>query len=251
MPLQEPVMVGADRAIMRQDPTFLNCHHAGNTGLLATFRSMIALSPLTSERSTGGSNEIWRSLLPTFVSQAKVRLVAPPAPRQLFQARLNPPADAIEAVRARTAQLTSRSVLMSTSLGRRGLGQDVDTVLAPLLGSLCSGSEPGAHGHPRAVSGSRTMEVPLPRGVRSGWTGAFGAFGLVSALLLAAAPIQAQPGPQAPSGSAPTAAVLAPRPASSLLATDVANDAGRAIQLEWKGSPDDVENGKVVTGYHL
>src|SRR6185503_7125613 len=39
--------------------------------------------------------------------------------------------------------------------------------------------------------------------------------------------------------SAGTALVAAPRPPSGLVAHDAPNDAGQAIELEWKGSPDD------------
>src|SRR5262245_43424553 len=106
--------------------------------------------------------------------------------------------------------------------------------------------------------GSRTKEVPLPRGVRGRTAGAIRALGLASVLLLAANSTRAQGSSPAPGGplagpatNAPPATVAAPRPASGLLGTDVANDAGRAIDLEWKGSPDDVENGTIVTGYRL
>jgi hypothetical protein len=114
---------------------------------------------------------------------------------------------------------------------------------------------------------SRTKEVPLPRGVRPGCSGGIWVGGLALALLLAAAPGSAQTGSQkasaggsrppagteaAPSAQAPAPAPIpAPRPASSLLGTDVPNDAGRAIDLEWKGSPDDVAHGTIVTGYRL
>ena len=72
---------------------------------------------------------------------------------------------------------------------------------------------------------------------------------------MAATASQAQGAPApvkaAPATSAPPAAVPAPRPASSLLGTDVPNDAGRAIDLQWKGSPDDVAHGTIVTGYRI
>jgi len=81
--------------------------------------------------------------------------------------------------------------------------------------------------------------------------------------LLGAAPGYAQPAAsgrsEAPAVAAPAPGIAspagpgpgAPRPASGLLATDVANDAGRAIDLEWKASPDDVPKGHIVTGYRL
>src|SRR5262245_26752264 len=40
-----------------------------------------------------------------------------------------------------------------------------------------------------------------------------------------------------------------PAPASGLVANDVPNDAGRALQLKWKPSPDDREGGAVTTYY--
>jgi hypothetical protein len=43
----------------------------------------------------------------------------------------------------------------------------------------------------------------------------------------------------------------APRPASGLVAADVPNDAGKAIRLDWKASPDDSAGLKLVTGYRL
>jgi hypothetical protein len=103
--------------------------------------------------------------------------------------------------------------------------------------------------------------------VRSGCSREISALGLALALFLAAASSRAQtgspagskppPGTQTGSQAAPSAqspapaAIPAPRPASGLLGSDVANDAGRAIDLEWKGSPDDVANGTTVTGYRL
>ncbi len=61
----------------------------------------------------------------------------------------------------------------------------------------------------------------------------------------AAAAALAQPAP------GDTIAARAPRPASGLVATDVPNDAGRGIQLEWKPSPDDVPGATIVTQYYL
>ncbi|MBI1795975.1 MAG: hypothetical protein HY076_02220 [Candidatus Eisenbacteria bacterium] len=43
----------------------------------------------------------------------------------------------------------------------------------------------------------------------------------------------------------------APRPPSGLVANDVPNDAGQAIQLEWKLSPDDATTSAIVTQYFL
>ena len=77
----------------------------------------------------------------------------------------------------------------------------------------------------------------MPRTVRSG-----GALALLLLVSLAA-PGRAQ--------TDTTGAAPAPRPASGLVATDVPNDAGRAIELTWKASPDDVEGGKAVTQYKV
>ena len=43
----------------------------------------------------------------------------------------------------------------------------------------------------------------------------------------------------------------APRPASGLVGADVPNDAGKAIRLDWRASPDDTAGARLVTGYHL
>jgi hypothetical protein len=70
---------------------------------------------------------------------------------------------------------------------------------------------------------------------------------LVLALALAlATTASAQTAP--PDSAAPKPA---PRPASGLVATDVANDAGRGIQLDWKASPDDSAGAHVVTQYYV
>jgi hypothetical protein len=84
----------------------------------------------------------------------------------------------------------------------------------------------------------------VPRGRRWAAPDAAGAIVLALTLVLASRSL-AQP---APADSLPTGA---PRPASGLVATDVANDAGRGIELEWKASPDDVKGGKVLTQYYL
>lgn len=54
--------------------------------------------------------------------------------------------------------------------------------------------------------------------------------------------------PPAVTPATPTGAP-APRPASGLVASDVPNDAGRAIQLDWKASPDDVAGRHVLSQY--
>jgi len=65
---------------------------------------------------------------------------------------------------------------------------------------------------------------------------------VVTLLLLAAS---------APAQTAPPDTVPAPRPPSGLVAADVPNDAGRGIDLTWKGSPDDIAGATIVTQYHL
>jgi hypothetical protein len=92
---------------------------------------------------------------------------------------------------------------------------------------------------------STAKEVPVPRGPRCDASRAGGALALAFALVLASGAV-AQPAPHDATAAAP-----APRPASGLVATDVANDAGRAIRLEWKASPDDVPDGTVVTQYYV
>jgi uncharacterized protein DUF6754 len=74
------------------------------------------------------------------------------------------------------------------------------------------------------------------------------------ALLLLAAPVFAQTAPAESTAAVPTeppGVVPAPRPPSGLVAIDVPNDAGRAIDLEWKPSPDDVPGATTVTQYYL
>lgn len=55
--------------------------------------------------------------------------------------------------------------------------------------------------------------------------------------------------PPAPADS--TAAVRAPRPPSGLQATDLPNDAGHEIDLEWTRSADDSAGAGIVTGYRV
>lgn len=85
----------------------------------------------------------------------------------------------------------------------------------------------------------------MPRGPRWAAPETRGALVLALALVLATS-AAAQ---RAPTDS--TAIPGGPRPASGLVATDVANDAGRGIQLEWKASPDDVANAHVVAQYYV
>jgi len=84
------------------------------------------------------------------------------------------------------------------------------------------------------LAGTRTRR----KSARTTWALAAG----LLLLLAAAAHAQTTPAPP-PSAPAP------PRPASKLTGHDPANDAGRAIELEWTGSPDDTLGG--VTQYYL
>lgn len=52
---------------------------------------------------------------------------------------------------------------------------------------------------------------------------------------------------QAAPPTAPSSA--APGPSTQLTWRDVPNDAGRAVELSWKASPDDIPGGTLVTGY--
>ena len=95
------------------------------------------------------------------------------------------------------------------------------------------------------------QEVPLPRRLGCGGGDVARAARFVLLALLLAVPAAAQnplapvPTPVVPGLPAP------PRPPSGLLASDVANDAGRGIDLTWKASPDDVANATIVTQYYL
>jgi hypothetical protein len=74
-------------------------------------------------------------------------------------------------------------------------------------------------------------------------------FGLLALLIAVPAaaqnPLAPVPTPVVPGAPQP------PRPPSGLVALDVANDAGRGIDLSWKASPDDVPNATIVTQYFL
>ena len=97
---------------------------------------------------------------------------------------------------------------------------------------------------------SRAKEVPLPRRPYLGRASAVGAVGLALLAHLLAAPATAQPAPD--SVAAGGASVPPPpRPPSGLIATDVANDAGRGIDLSWNASPDDRPGATAVTQYYL
>src|SRR5215470_2047290 len=79
---------------------------------------MIGFEPLISGMAVGGSNEMYRSFAtPALVLQAKFRLTTPPEPRQSCQAKLIPPADAREAVNARSTPVRSRIFFIVASRG--------------------------------------------------------------------------------------------------------------------------------------
>jgi len=86
----------------------------------------------------------------------------------------------------------------------------------------------------------------LPRGVRAAVAGVLRWTGAVALLALLATAARGQT-PPADLGTQPPP----PRPPSGLVASDVPNDAGRAIALQWKPSPDDVHDGEVVTQYYV
>ena len=65
-----------------------------------------------------------------------------------------------------------------------------------------------------------------------------------------AAPPKA-PAPEAVSDSTSDLGPAAPAPPSGLTWADVANDAGRGLDLAWKASPDDTPGRGIVTGYYL
>jgi uncharacterized protein DUF6754 len=95
------------------------------------------------------------------------------------------------------------------------------------------------------LRGVQGKGVPVPRGPRSDAPGTGWAIALACACLLASR-VSAQIAPHDSS-----AAHTTPHPASGLTAVDVANDAGRGIQLDWKASPDDVPGRTVVTQYYV
>ncbi len=86
----------------------------------------------------------------------------------------------------------------------------------------------------------------MPRRVRTAGAVAGRMRALAPLLLLLAGAAAAQTPP--PAAGEPPAP---PRAASGLVASDVPNDAGRGIRLEWKVSPDDVAEGARVAGYRL
>lgn len=77
-----------------------------------------------------------------------------------------------------------------------------------------------------------------------------------AALALALTAAVAQPavpgisgGPSPDSSTTSHTGPSAPQPASGLVGADVPNDAGRAVQLDWKASPDDRPGGTVLSQY--
>jgi uncharacterized protein DUF6754 len=109
---------------------------------------------------------------------------------------------------------------------------------------------------------SRTKEVPVPRtGLRLAAQLAI-LLSALAALPLAPTPADSQTAAP-PDSAAPalpttlpadsTGGILpaAPGPPSGLVVTDVGNDAGRALDLAWKGSADDQPGLGAVSGYRL
>ena len=92
----------------------------------------------------------------------------------------------------------------------------------------------------------------MPRRPCRGRAAAPGSIRLALLALLITLPAAATTLSAAPSAPTNASAVTpAPRPPSGLVATDVANDAGRGIDLSWKASPDDVPGATAVTQYYL
>jgi hypothetical protein len=71
----------------------------------------------------------------------------------------------------------------------------------------------------------------------------------LAASLAAAAPVGRVEAAQDPAAAPDT--VPAPRPPAGLVFADVPDDAGRAIDLDWRLSPDDTVGQHLVTGYRL
>lgn len=74
---------------------------------------------------------------------------------------------------------------------------------------------------------------------------------LVASLVALAWPSARAVAQPAPAPAAARASVPAPAPPSGLNFLDVPNDAGSAVQLEWRLSPDDTLGRGIVTGYVL
>jgi hypothetical protein len=92
------------------------------------------------------------------------------------------------------------------------------------------------------------MEVPLrpnvPAARRAGFVWAL-------AMVVAAAFAHPAHGAAADSARVDTVSAAAPAPASGLVVADVPNDAGRALALDWKLSPDDTPSSGRVSLYQL
>jgi hypothetical protein len=98
---------------------------------------------------------------------------------------------------------------------------------------------------------SRTQEVPVPQeGPRLAARLALLAILVAAPFVAASAFAQATP-PDTIPPAAPSIQPGAPAPPSSLTVSDAPNDAGRALQLEWKPSPSDQPGTVAVTKYYL
>ena len=78
--------------------------------------------------------------------------------------------------------------------------------------------------------------------------------GLSAATLLLAAlagPVTRAGAADLPAAAPPVPAATAPRPASGLVWRDAPNDAGRAVELDWKPSLDDRAGSPLVAGYQV
>src|SRR5262245_20530042 len=92
-PAQSKQFVPSNAAIVsanrRQAPGFLNSHHPGTIGE-AVARCTTASSWLTWDMPAPRTKLPRSELEPASVSQAKLRLLAPPSPKQSFQRRFTP-----------------------------------------------------------------------------------------------------------------------------------------------------------------
>ena len=130
-----------------------------------------------------------------------------------------------------------------------GGGPFVDTRAMRLLASeTASRQDDGTlRGIVRSVPRSRITEVPLRPNVPATRRWVF----LALVLLASAGRIPAAHAAPADSVAAAPDSIAAPTPASGLVVTDVPNDAGTALRLQWKPSADDVPGGTRVLGYAL
>src|SRR5262245_47217548 len=87
------------RAAWRHDPKLKNAHQAGR-GELAVARSIVTWFSLTCESACPSTNDPTNTFDPLLALQAKLRLKAPPSPKQVVHRMFTPgPACAIETPR--------------------------------------------------------------------------------------------------------------------------------------------------------